>query len=96
MKKYVYGILIMIAIVGLCSCRGANAKKAIDVAKKYTGKVFSKSEKKTMILRNGDDIVRHLEFQKVECVECEGNGIINNETCEVCTGDGYVYKIKSK
>lgn len=97
MKKGIYTLLIMIvALAGLSSCRGGSAKKAIDIAKMYSGKVFKSAEKNALMLRHGDDVVRHLDFQKVKCAECGGDGQTWSGTCDVCSGDGYVYKIKTK
>ena len=97
MKKLIYVILVMlIAVVGLSSCRGGSAKKAVHIVKKYSGKVFKSSEKNALMLRHGDDVIRHLDFQKVKCVECGGDGQTWSGKCDVCSGDGYVYKIKSK
>ena len=48
------------------------------------------------MLRHGDDVVRHLDFQKVKCAECGGDGQTWSGTCDVCSGDGYVYKIQFK
>lgn len=97
MKKGIYTLLIMIvALAGLSSCRGGSAKKAVDIVKKYSGKVFKSSEKNSIILRHGDDVIRHLNFEKVSCSECGGDGETWSGTCDTCSGDGYVYKIKSK
>lgn len=97
MKKLIYAILvILIVAVGLSSCRGGSAKKAVDIVKKYSGKVFKSSEKNSIILRHGDDVIRHLNFEKVSCSECGGDGQVLSGTCNTCSGDGYVYKIKSK
>ena len=97
MKKGIYTLLIMIVVLaGLSSCRGGSAKKAVDIVKKYSGKVFKNSEKNALILRHGDDVVRHINFQKVSCSECGGDGETWSGTCDTCSGDGYVYKIKSK
>lgn len=97
MKKLIYVILVMlIAVVGLSSCRGGSAKKAVDIVKKYSGKVFKSSEKNALMLRHGDDVIRHLDFQKVKCVECGGDGQTWSGTCDVCSGDGYAYKIQCK
>ena len=75
MKKGIYTLLIMIVVLaGLSSCRGGSAKKAVDIVKKYSGKVFKNSEKNALILRHGDDVVRHFDFQKVKCTECGGDG----------------------
>ena len=97
MKKGIYTLLIMIvALAGLSSCRGGSAKKAIDVAKKYSGKVFKSTEKNALMLRHGDDVVRHFDFQKVKCTECGVDGQIWSGICDTCSGDGYMYKIQSK
>lgn len=97
MKKIIYVILVIfIAAVSLSSCRGGSAKKAVDIVKKYSGKVFKSSEKNALMLRHGDDVVRHLDFQKVKCAECGGDGQAWSGTCDVCSGDGYVYKIQCK
>lgn len=97
MKKNIYVELIMlIAAVSLSSCRGGSAKKAIDIVKKYSGKVFKSSEKKSLMFRYGDDVVRHLNFQKVSCSDCGGDGETWSGTCGTCSGDGYVCKIQSK
>lgn len=97
MKKIIYVIfVIFIAAVGLSSCRGGSAKKAVDIVKKYSGKVFKSSEKNALMLRHGDDVVRHLDFQKVKCAECGGDGQTWSGTCDVCSGDGYVFVIKSR
>ena len=87
---------MIVVLAGLSSCRGGSAKKAVDIVKKYSGKVFKNSEKNALILRHGDDVVRHINFQKVSCSECGGDGETWSGTCDTCSGDGYVYKIKSK
>ncbi len=75
MKKYIYTLLIMIVtIAGLSSCRGGSAKKVVDIVKKCSKKVFKSSEKNALVLRYGDDVVPHLELQKVDCSECGGDG----------------------
>lgn len=85
---------------GMTSCRGNSAKKAVDIAvnivNKYSGRVFNNSEKKALMLRYGDDVIRHINFKKVSCSECGGDGETWSGTCDACSGDGYVYKIKSK
>ena len=86
---------MIVVLAGLFSCRGS-AKKAVDIVKKYSGKVFKSSEKNALMLRHGDDVVRHLDFQKVKCIECGGDGQTWSGTCNACLGDGYMYKIKSK
>lgn len=58
--------------------------------------MFTSSEKNALMLRHGDDVVRHIDFQKVKCAECGGDGQTWSGTCEACTGDGYVYKIQSR
>ena len=88
---------MLLAVVGLSSCRGGGAKKATEIVKKYSGKVFKSSEKNALMLRHGDDVIRHLDFQKVRCTECGGDGITwNGYKCNTCSGNGYMYKIKSK
>lgn len=59
---------MLIAVVGLSSCRGGSAKKTVDIVKKYSGKVFKSSEKNALMLRHGDDVIRYLDFRKVKCV----------------------------
>jgi len=67
MKKIISTLfIVLIAVVGLSSCRGGGAKKATEIVKKYSGKVFKSSEKNALMLRHGDDVVRHLDFQKVK------------------------------
>lgn len=87
---------MIVALAGLSSCRGGSAKKAVDIVKKYSGKVFKSSEKNALMLRHGDDVVRHINFQKVLCSDCGGDGEIWSGTCDVCSGDGYVFVIKSR
>ena len=100
MKKFLkyLSLLSIVIILGgmITSCRGNSAKKAADIVKKYSGKVFKNSERNTLMLRHGDDVVRHLDFQKVKCTECGGDGQTWRGTCDTCSGDGYVYKIQSK
>ena len=87
---------MIVVLAGLSSCRGGSAKKAVDIVKKYSGIVFKNSEKNALMLRHGDDVVRHINFQKVSCSDCGGDGQVLSGTCNTCSGDGYVYKIKSK
>ncbi len=89
-------LVTLMAIVGLSACRGGSAKKAAEIIKKYPGKAFKSSEKSALILRYGDDVLRHFEFQKVSCSECGGDGTTWSGTCEKCSGEGYVYIVKSK
>lgn len=94
MKRIIYIILILVAFVCLSSCRGSSAKKAVDVVKKYSGKVLNKAEKSKVAARYSDDVIRHLEFEKIDCTECGGDGQTWSGTCDACSGNGYVYKIK--
>ena len=95
--KYLSLLSIVIMLGGInTSCRGNSAKKAVDIVKKYSGKVIKNSEKNALMLRHGDDVIRHFDFQKVKCTECGGDGQTWSGTCDTCLGDGYVYKIKSK
>ena len=48
------------------------------------------------MLRHGDDVVRHINFQKVSCSDYGGDGETWSGTCDTCSGDRYVYKIQSK
>lgn len=96
MKNKILVLVVLISLMGLFSCRGGSAKKAVDIVKKYSGKVFKSSEKKALMLRHGDDVIRHLDFQKVKCVECGGDGQTWSGTCDVCSGDGYVFVIKNR
>lgn len=91
-------ILLIFMLVMFTSCRNASqAKKAIEIAKKLSGKTVKASKKGTYVLRYGDDVARHIEFVSVTCTECNGNGTDTwGDTCEECDGDGYVYKIKTK
>ena len=90
--------LLSITIVMLGSCRNANqAKKAIEIVKKLSGKTVKASKKSTYVLRYGDDVIKHIEFVTVSCSACKGNGIDSwGDPCEECEGDGYVYKIQTK
>ncbi len=96
MKNKILVLVVLISLIGLFSCRGNSAKKAVDVVRKYSGKVFKSSEKKALMLRHGDDVIRHIDFQRVSCSACGGDGQALSGTCDACSGDGYVYKIKSK
>lgn len=100
MKKFIkfLSLLSMVVMLGgmITSCRGNSAKKTVDIVKKYSGKVFKNSEKNALMLRHGDDVVRHINFQKVLCSDCGGDGETWSGTCETCSGDGYVYVIKSR
>lgn len=97
-KLFRLTVMLSFAIIILGSCRNASqAKKAIEIAKKLSGKTVKASKKGTYVLRYGDDVARHIEFVSVTCTECNGNGTDTwGDTCEECDGDGYVYKIKSK
>ena len=48
MKKFIkfLSLLSIVAMLGgmITSCRGNSAKKAVDIVKKYSGKVFKNSE----------------------------------------------------
>lgn len=95
--KYLLFSLIVLSFGEITtSCRGNSAKKAADIVKKYSGKVFKSSEKNTLKLRHGDDVIQCLDFQKVRCTECGGDGRTWRGTCDDCSGDGYRYKIKRK
>ncbi len=97
MKKIIYILLItVVSVISFSSCRGGSAKKAVEIAKKYSNKIFKSSEKNALILRHGDDVFRHLEIQKLNCTECGGDGETWSGTCDACSGDGYVFKIKIK
>lgn len=97
MKKNLCIILVMlIAIAGLYSCRGGAAKKAVDIVRKYSGRLIKSTEKNSLMLRHGDDVFRHLSFQKVKCTECGGDGKTRIGTCDACSGDGHVYEIRRK
>lgn len=91
-------LLLSVTIVVFESCRNANqAKKAIDIAKKLSGKTVKASKKSTYVLQYGDDVIRHVEFVTVSCTACDGKGIDSwGDTCEKCDGEGYVYKIQAK
>lgn len=58
-------IMLVIAALVLGSCRNASqAKKAIEIAKKLSGKTVKASKKGTYVIRYGDDVVRHIDFVK--------------------------------
>lgn len=90
--------LLSFTVIVFGSCRNANqAKKAIEIAKKLSGKTVKASKKGTYVLQYGDDVARHIEFVSVSCSVCGGNGTDTwGDTCEECEGDGYVYEIKTK
>ena len=90
--------MLTIILLGMGSCRNASqAKKAIEIAKKLSGKTVKSSQKGTYVLRYGDDVARHIELVSVTCTECNGNGTDTwGDTCEECDGEGYVYKIQTK
>lgn len=93
-------IFVMLAIVlfGFGACRnGKAAQEALQVVKKYSGKVFKSAEKENFGLRYGDNVIRNIDFIKVTCSACDGAQVDDwGNTCEECDGDGYVYKIQTK
>lgn len=97
-KLFRLTVMLSFAIIIFGSCRNASqAKKAIEIAKKLSGKTVKASKKGTYVLRYGDDVARHIEFVSFTCTECNGNGTDTwGDTCEECDGDGYVYKIQTK
>ena len=97
-KLFRLTMMLSFAIIILGSCGNASqAKKAIEIAKRLSGKTVKASKKGTYVLRYGDDVARHIEFVSVTCTECNGNGTDTwGDTCEGCEGDGYVYKIQTK
>lgn len=99
MKKiYRLSLFLAITLIAFSSCRNANqAKKAIEIAKKLSGKTVKASKKGTYVLQYGDDVARHIEFISVTCTGCNGHGTDSwGDTCEECEGAGVVYKIKTK
>ena len=71
-------LTLAITIIAFSSCRNANqAKKAIEIAKKLSGKTVKASKKGTIVFRYGDDVARHIEFVSVSCNTCDGNGTDN-------------------
>lgn len=97
-KLFRLTVMLFFAVIIFGSCRNASqAKKAIEVAKKLSGKTVKASQKGTYVLRYGDDVIHRLDFVKVSCTECNGNGTDTwGDTCEECDGDGFVYKIQTK
>lgn len=97
-KLFRLTVMLSFAIIILDSCRNASqAKKAIEIAKKLSGKTVKASKKGTYVLRYGDDVARHIEFVSITCSVCDGKGADSwGDTCEECDGDGYVYKIQTK
>lgn len=97
-KRFLIVLLAAFTIVAVPSCRNASqAKKAAEVAKKLSGKIVKASKKSKVVLQYGDDVVRNLDFEKVSCTACGGDGQDYwGRTCEECEGHGYVYKIKAK
>lgn len=78
----------------MSSCRGNSAKKAIEIARKYTGKTVN-GAKKAHLEKYADDAAR-VRFVKTKCSSCLGTGEVGYSTCEVCDGDGWVYKVEHK
>ena len=98
--KNIIKILVMLSIIllGMESCRnGKAAQEAMQIVKKYSGKMFKSAEKEGFYLRYGDDVIRNIEFIKIECIACDGSGTDSwGDICEKCDGDGYVYEIQTK
>ena len=101
-KKNIKHLLIMLlavfTIAVVPSCRNASqAKQAAKIAKKLCGRTIKTVEKNKYVLQYGDDVIRHLEFEKTQCTTCYGRGVdYYGYTCSECGGDGYVYKVKMK
>jgi len=97
MKKTALLLMLLLSVACFTSCKGSSAQKAIKIVKEFGGKVINSGEKAKIVGQYGDDVIRHLDFQKVRCTECGGDGITwNGYKCNTCSGNGYVYKIKSK
>lgn len=90
--------MLTIILLGMESCRnGKAAQEALQVVKKYSGKMLKSAEKENFYIRYSDDIVRNIEFVKVMCPACEGAQVDEwRDICEECDGLGYVYEIKTK
>lgn len=98
MRIILFLFLLSVTMILCGSCRNASqAKKSIEIAKKLSGKIVKASKKSTYALQYSDDVVRHIEFVKVSCATCDGNGTDDwGDPCKECDGEGYVYKIKTK
>ena len=98
--KNIIKITVMLAIVlmGFGACRnGKAAQEALQVVKKYSGKMFKSAEKENFYIRYSDDVIRNIEFVKVTCSACGGAQVDDwGNACEECDGTGYVYKLKTK
>lgn len=82
-----------VAIFGACK-NSRHAKKAIEWAKELAGKTVKVSKKSEFITKHGDDVIRHIELEKVSCPKCYGVGENSSGIeCDDCDGDGYVYEV---
>ena len=90
--------MLTIILLGMESCRnGKAAQEALLVVKKYSGKFLKSAEKEKFYVNYTDDVIRNIEFVKVDCATCDGGGSdMWGNTCEDCEGYGYVYEIKTK
>lgn len=91
-------IMSLITLSVFCSCKnGKQAQKAVEWAKQLVGKTVKASKKSEFITKHGDDVISHLELEKVSCSECDGEGIDSwGNECDECDGDGYVYVVNFK
>lgn len=94
MGKVINILLLAICCIGISSCRGNSGRKAMNLAQKYLGKTV-KGTKKLHLEQHADDVAR-VKFVKNSCTSCAGSGYINNAKCEVCGGDGWVYKVERR